>query len=41
MIWLDRVTTVRYYQNGMDVTWYVMNEMELPLSERFYGVVVR
>lgn len=41
MNWLDRPTTYRYYQNGLDVTWYVMNSQPLPMSERFYEVICK
>jgi hypothetical protein len=34
-------TPHRYYQNGIDVTWYVINERALPHSERFFEVTVR
>lgn len=39
--WLDRPTTYRYYQNGQDVTYYVMNNLPLPSSERFFEVQCR
>ena len=39
--WYDRPTKTRYYQNGLDVTWYVMNNQPMPLSERFYPVEVK
>jgi hypothetical protein len=31
----------RYYQNGHDVTWHVINGLPLPMSERFFPVEVR
>ncbi len=34
-------TQHRYYQNGFDVTWYVMNNLPMPLSERFFEVTCR
>lgn len=34
-------TEIRYYQNGFDVTFYVMNELPMPVSERFFEVVVK
>jgi hypothetical protein len=39
-MWLDRSTAVRYYQDWMDVTWYVMNNIPVPLSENFFPVRV-
>lgn len=39
-MWLDRATKVRYYQDWMDVTWYVMNCIPVPLSENFFPVRV-
>lgn len=39
--WVDRPTPVRYYQGGVDVTWYVMNGLSLPHSQRFFEVEVR
>jgi len=34
-------TPYRYYQNGLDVTWYIMHNMAPPMSERFFEVVCR
>ncbi len=31
----------RYYQNGIDVTWYIMNNIEPPMSQRFFEVVCK
>lgn len=31
----------RYYQNGFDVTYYVMHQLPMPMSERFFEVVCR
>lgn len=39
--WRDRPTPYRYYQNGLDVTWYIMNKLTPPISERFFPVEVR
>jgi len=39
--WLDRPTPYRYYQNGLDVTFCVMNNMPLPMSERFFEVICK
>ncbi len=41
MNWLDRPTKYRYYQAGLDVTWYVMNNLPMPQSERFFPVEVK
>lgn len=38
---LTKDATARYYQNGHDVTWHVINGPPLPLSERFFLVEVR
>lgn len=34
-------TPYRYWQNGLDVTWYVMSNLPMPLSERFFEVTCR
>lgn len=34
-------TPYRYYQNGIDVTFEVMNGLALPHSVRFFEVTVR
>lgn len=35
-------TPHRYYQNHfLDVTWYVMRELPMPLPERFFEVTCR
>lgn len=34
-------TPYRYYQNGLDVTYYVMNQLALPMGERFFEVTCR
>jgi len=34
-------TPYRYWQNGLDVTWYVMNNISPPLSERFFPVTCK
>jgi len=31
----------RYYQNGIDVTFYIENKLALPMSERFFPIVVK
>lgn len=28
----------RYYQNGVDVTWYVERGLKTPMSERFFKI---
>lgn len=34
-------TKYRYWQNGLDVTWYILNNIAPPLSERFFEVTCR
>jgi len=34
-------TNSRYYQNGIDVTWYILNNIAPPISERFFEVICR
>jgi hypothetical protein len=34
-------TPYRYYQNGIDVTWWIMNNLAPPMSERFFEVTCR
>ena len=34
-------TPYRYYQNNFDVTWYILNNIAPPLSERFFEVTCR
>ena len=31
----------KYYQNGIDVTLYVLLKKPMPMSERFFEVTVR
>lgn len=38
---LTKDAPARFYQNGHDVTWHVINGLPLPLSERFFPVEVR
>lgn len=36
-------TPYRYYYNGLDVTWYIMNDLEPPLGFRLdiLDIIVR